>query len=61
MGRSFTSQNTSIAEKQVKHHPEISARGIEYGFGKSKKNVHRNNDCKAANLNINVLASISTV
>ena len=43
----------------VKYHPEISCKGIEYGFGMSKLSYRRNNDCVAANLNRNVMASIS--
>ena len=43
----------------VKYYPEISARGVEYGFGMSKRSFRRNNDCKATNLNRNVMASIS--
>ena len=51
----FTSQNTSIVP------PRDYRTRVEYGFGMSKRILCWNNDCKAANLNYNVMTSMSMV
>ena len=47
-----------ILVPSVKGHPELAGSGIEYTWGLCKRWFRRNNDCVAANLEINVKAAI---
>ena len=48
-------------EKTPKVHPEIAGEGIEYAWGKSKRDFRHSNDGEAAHLRANALASLSPV
>ena len=37
-----------------KAHPELAGKGIEYSWGKAKRDFRQHNDCVAANLHANV-------
>jgi hypothetical protein len=44
-----------------KAHPELAGKGIEYSWGKAKRDFRQHNDCVAKNLHDNVLKSFDSL
>jgi len=58
--RVFTNRG-HILLMSPKAHPELAGKGIEYSWGKAKRDFRQHNDCVAKNLHDNVLKSFDSL